>query len=352
MEYLDLITDPLEKINEKNILYLNLFNHPSMVFGTNSDDVVDFSKYPESIQGEISQQYPEIKEILQENNTSTSGCRIRFKTNLKRIVFKVKLRKAVANENMVMANSSGFAVYLVDKYGNYKFNRMIIPPYGVKCFAEQIMVPMNSSLCIFLPNFDTVEEMYIGFLRKAKVSSFNYPRNNRLPIIFYGSGIAQGASAAKSANSYPNIVSRRLNHDIINLSVDACSKATPKTAEMIGNIDCDAVVIDYSSDATNKKEFEENYSKFYRKIREYHPDKKIILLTSAIFNDSRKYDGFDEIIQKTYEHALSNGEKTYLINQKELFDQEDYDLISFNINHLTDYAMFNIAEKICELLHS
>ena len=53
MEYLKSINDKLKKINDTNIQYLNLFNHPSLVFGNVDKSKVDFHKYSKSIEEDI-----------------------------------------------------------------------------------------------------------------------------------------------------------------------------------------------------------------------------------------------------------------------------------------------------------
>lgn len=352
MEYLKSVEDPLKKINDKNFKYIDLFKYPPLVFGTNNHNKVDFCKYPQEIQDEITQLHPKTKYLVNYHKTSTCGCRIRFKTTSKRLIFKIKLRRGYNYKNMVMWNSSTITIFTVDKKGKYNYKTIIVPTAGKNCFADSIIIPSNSSVCIFLPSYDSIEAMRIGFEKDARVFKFNYPKEKRQPILFYGGSAAQGASATKSSNSYPNIVSQKLNQDIINYSITRCCKATPKMAQLIGKTECDSIVIDYSRDATNKQEFEKRHEKFYKKIRQYHPDKKIILLTTGSFNECKKYEGFDEIIQKTYMNARSRGENTYLINQQDLFEKEDYDIISFNNGYYTDYAMFKLADKICEILNS
>ncbi|WP_323735650.1 SGNH/GDSL hydrolase family protein [Methanosphaera sp. ISO3-F5] len=352
MEYLKSVKDPLKKINDKNFKYLNLFKYPPLVFGTNRSDKVDFCKYPKEVRTEIMKLHPKTKYLMEYHKASTCGCRIRFKTTSRKLIFRIKLRRGYNYKNMVMWNSSALSIYTVDKKGKYHYKTLLTPSAGKNCFAEAIRLPADSSVCIFLPSYDTIEEMYIGFEEKARIFRFNYPKDNRLPVIFYGGSAAQGASATKSSNSYPNIVSRKLNRDIINYSITRCCKATPSMAKIIGQTDCDSIVIDYSRDAKDKKELMERHEKFYKQIRQAHPDRKIILLTTASFNGSKKYEGYDEIIQKTYENALSRGEKTHLINQRELFKKEDYDIISFNNGYYTDYAMFKLADKICEIINS
>jgi len=73
-------------------------------------------------------------------------------------------------------------------------------------------------------------------------------------------------------------------------------------------------------------------------------------LTTPSFNRIKEYRAYDDIILETYNNALSRGENTFLINQKVLFDKEEYDYIAIENNHYTDYAMNKVAEKICDLL--
>lgn len=353
MEFLKSVNDPLKKINDKNFKYLDIIKHPELVYGTtNKSSKVNFNKFPQNVRNESKKLHPKTAYLMDYHINSTSGCRIRFKTTSRKLIFKIKLKRGYNYDNMIMWNSSALTMYIVDDEENYDYHTVLAPMAGKNCFAEVINIPENSSVCIFLPTYDTIEEMYIGFQKDSRVFKYNYPKNKRLPIVFYGGSVAQGASATKSGNSYPNIVSKKLNQDIINLSIARCCNATPSVPEYIGNINSDSIVIDYSRDATNMKELENRHETFYKKIREKNPDKKIILMTAASFNQNKKYEGYDEVIIKTYENAVSRGEKTYLLNQKELFDEDDYELISFNNAYYTDYAMLKVAEKICELLNS
>lgn len=352
MEYLESINDKLKKINDTNIQYLNLFNHPSLVFGNVDKSKVDFHKYSKSIEEDIRRFGGKAQFFLQYHNTSSCGNRIRFKTTSRKIVLKVQLKRGYAYKNMNLWNSSGFDIYIVDNKGNYESRQLIAPSNKNRIFAEEIWLPPNSSVCIFLPNYDTIEKMYIGIQLGSRIANFPYKKNHRKPILFYGNGITQGASASKSGNSFPNIVSRKLDHDIINMSVDNACKATYLAAQNIGKIDCDSIVLDYSRDANVLSKFASQYKAFYKFLRDFHPEKKIILMTTVNLNDEKKYHGFDEVIIKTYEDALKRGENTLLLNQSKLFDENERDLVTVDDCHYNDFGMYKVAEKICELLNS
>jgi hypothetical protein len=251
---------------------------------------------------------------------------------------------------MVTWNSSGLDIHIVDEEGTYNHHKLMAPKEGNRFYADHTTLPANSSVCIFLPSYDTIEQMFIGIETGSKISYLPYPKDKSTPIIFYGNDITQGASATKSGNAFPNIVSRKLNHDIINFSTTMCCRGTPKMAEMIGNLDCHSIVIDYSRNASDLEYFEKTYEKFYNKIREKHPDIKIILMTTALYNKCKRYELFDDVIIQTYKKAVKRGENTVLLNQRDLFDEKNYDLISIDGACYNDMGMYRVAEKLCELL--
>ena len=72
----------------------------------------------------------------------------------------------------------------------------------------------------------------------------------------------------------------------------------------------------------------------------------------VLYNNWKEYKEFDDIIRQTYENAVKRGENTLLLNQRELFSEEEYDYVAIENNHYTDYGMFKVADKICELLDS
>lgn len=351
MEYLNSIHDKLKTINEDNIYYLDMLNNPDYFYGNLnfSPTRVDFCKIPQNMQKEM-KQFGE-GAVREMNNLKSASCgvRLRFHTSSKRLIFKVKLKRKWGYVKMVNWNSFGFDVYELNN-GEYIHRIVFAPSDGHDLFAESISVPSNGDLCIFLPNYNTVEEFHLGIDKGSDIHPINYPEGKRLPIVFYGNSVTQGAAASHSGNSFPNIVSKKLNQDILNLSCSSCCRGTESAAEMIGRVNCSSIVIDYTRNAYSTEIFRKTYDKFYRKVREFHPDKKIILLTSANFNHWHDYYDFDKIVEQTYADAIERGENTYLINQTGLFEDDEYSYIAIDTSHYTDYGMFKVADEICKIL--
>ena len=351
MEYITNIEEPLKSIDESNIKYLNMMDYPEFFFGNINfvNKKVDFCKYSKLIQDEMTNFGNVPKKEMENLNAASCGNRIRFHTTSSRVILKVKLRKKWDYQKLILWNSSGFDIY--DIIGDEYVPRTIIAPMeGENFFAEMIYVPINGQICIFLPNYNTIEDIYIGIEENSTICPLYYSDEKQIPILFYGNSITQGAAASKSGNSFPNLVSKFLNQDIINLSCSSCCRGTDNIADQIGRINCDSIIIDYTRNAESVIEFKNTYEKFYKKIRLYHPNKKIILMTSASFNHLEKYDEYDEIINKTFLDAKSRNENTFFINQKLLFNKDEWDYVVIDSAHYTDYGMYKIANEICKIL--
>ena len=128
-------------------------------------------------------------------NRSACGVRLRFRTNSERIIFKVKFNRKWSYLKMVNWGSMGFDVYKIinDEY----FHRTVFgPTNGKDTFAEIIYENPNSELCIFLPNYNKIEEFYMGIEKGSTIEKVDSPENKKLPIVFYGNSVTQGAAAS------------------------------------------------------------------------------------------------------------------------------------------------------------
>lgn len=352
MEYLKSINDKLKRISEENIEYIDLFDRPDLVFGTTnySNDTVDFCKVPYESQQEIFTKWSSNTRSMQIFKDATCGNVIRFHTNSKKVIFKIKLRRKWSFEKLLNWNSLGFDVYNIGEDNKtYTHNNIFGPMDGHDIFANTIYVPKSGNICVYLPSYTKIEELYLGINKGCVIKRLDYP-NNQLPVIFYGNSVTQGAAASRSANAFPNIVSRKLNREIINLSISSCCKGMLGMAEMIGKINCHSIVIDYTRNANSKKMLMDTHEKFYKTIRKYHPNIKIILLTSENFNNWAMCDEFDQVVERTFMNARLNGDNTDLIYQNKLFDPREFSYVAVDSAHYTDYGMFKIADEICKLL--
>lgn len=338
-----------EQISTDGLDFYDLFDYPEFVYGNIniSGKKVDFCKYPKTFQEEMDNfNHAAINEMIRYNSASC-GNRIRFSTNSSKLVFKIQITRPYSPQKILNYNSRGFDVYGV-KNGKYVPIEVFAPMSGNIVFVKSVDITGFNDICIFLPSYTSIDSMHMGIDEGSYLKRFDY--SSKLPILFYGNSITQGAAASKSGNAFPNIISRKMDCDIINLSCSSCCKATENIADFIGKINCQSIVIDYTNNASSLEYFEDTYEAFYKKIREYHPNIKVILMTHA---ETKKYNiikGFDEIIKSTLSNAQKNNENTYLFDQIKCFDTEDYDLRSVDTGHYTDWGMYEVAKGLMEIL--
>lgn len=348
MEYLKAITDKLATISEKNISYVNIFDTENIVYGCPFWSISrNFKKFTLDVDKENSSFDDSARHDYSGLSRSSTGCFLRLKTNSKRIVLKAELRREWDFSKVTLYCSAGFDVYGV-KGGEYYHRTIFGPKTGMRIFAEQFSNDPDSEICIYLPLYNEIINLYIGAEAPIEESS----DINRLPILFFGNSITQGASASRSGNCFPNIVSRMLNNEIYNLSVSSNCKGQFSVADQIGRMNLRAIVIDYSRNAYDLNELRKSYMPFYQRLRMWHKNTPIILMTTAEFKKQIGFSGFDSVIEDTFERAKQLKHNTYLLNQKALFDESEYDLISLDGSHYTDIGMFRIAEVLTEMISS
>ena len=73
-------------------------------------------------------------------------------------------------------------------------------------------------------------------------------------------------------------------------------------------------------------------------------------MTASYYNGWVEYENFDKIVIDTYNNALKRGENTFLLKQRDLFDENDYDCVTIDSSHYIDYSMFKIANAISDFL--
>ncbi|MDE7131284.1 MAG: SGNH/GDSL hydrolase family protein [Lachnospiraceae bacterium] len=350
MEYLNNIMDALQNIQEENIRWINILDRPDLVKGTLriASDKVDFTKFPYEARFEVLK-YEELAKAEMDNlYQNTSGCRVVFNTDSPRLIIKAHLKRKWGYRKMNLWNSSGFDVYEI---ANKKYlHKTIVAPYeGRNIFAEQIACKAGN-ICIYLPTYNCVENLFLGVEDGASFE--NVSDNEGLPIVFYGHSVTEGAAASRSGNAFPNIVHRLTNHEVINLSCSSCCRGLDSMSDLIGKLNCAAIVIDYTRNAASITALQNTHEKFYRQIRSKHPNKLIIFITSSNFNNWREYFEFDKIVKQTYMAALERNENVKLLDLMGLFRKEEYSLVAVDGSHINDIGMHRIARALAEMLQS
>ncbi len=281
-------------------------------------------------------------------HANTSGGRVRFKTDSSYIAISTKMCNIGKMDHFAITGSGGFDMY-VRVNGQDKFNSTFRPPFDFTNGYESIFEFGTSEMreiTINFPLYSDVCSLYIGLEEKAKIEAPT-PYRNEKPIVYYGHSITQGGCASRPGNSYPSIISRKLNMDFVNLGFSGSARGEREMAEYIASLDMELFVYDYDHNAPTWEHLQNTHEAMFKIIREAHPTLPIIMMSStsmARFHDDQPKR--HQIIYQTYKNALDNGDKNVYFwdASKEFAPYSEYGTVEGC--HPNDYGFVGIATSL------
>jgi lysophospholipase L1-like esterase len=308
-------------------------------FGKEND--YELTRFPRS-------SFPKLRFDIQNLSMNPSGGRICFKAITKGI--------GIEAEFLPTAQFVGFSrsgQYGIDLYVDNRFFQTFTPNrdgYFINLIKTDGSKEHDYTL--YLPIYTTVKIKSLVIESEdgedGKITG-KHEFAVKKPIVFYGSSITQGAFASRSALTFPAIIGRRLNADIINLGFSGNGKGEPEVADLISEIDASVFVMDWGVNLGSPQEeglIEQRYRSFLRTIKNKHP-KTPILIVSPLYIQSPPWDEItprlmEKIqveIKAAYDEEVKNGNKLiqfidgYIVASKDM-EYNDYTVDGTHVNDL------------------
>ncbi len=283
-------------------------------------------------------------------NYHTSGGRLRFKTDSRRIILSVDLGELCHMSHMPLSGSSSF-----DLYANGDYVSVFRAP-GTEDYHKPWASAMNlpegeNEILISFPLYNKVKSVYV-YLEKGAAVSAPKPYEDKLPIVFYGSSITHGGCASHPGNAYPNMISRALNRDFINLGFSGSCIAEYEMCEYISTLPMSLFVYDYDYNAPTPEFLEGTHERFFRQFRKANPTVPVLMLSAAdnLFGKeimTRRR----EIIKKTYNNALAAGDKNvYFIDGREFYKEFGLGFCTVDSVHPNDLGFYGFHKVISQFI--
>lgn len=332
-------------INEPDIVWLDVKKAPFALSGVFYDEGRGFLRMPQETAALVSDGVAAL-------NADTAGGRVRFKTNSSFIAIEAKMDVQDLMPHFTRLGQSGFDLYR--KAGEQsRYFASFMPPTLMK-YGYSASAATDGGMAEYTINFplyDRVSELYIALKRDAVLEA-PAPYCNEKPVVFYGSSITQGGCASRPGNSYPAILSRRLNMDYINLGFSGSGKAEPAMRQYLASLPMSVFVCDYDHNAPDADYLEKTHLPLYRTVREAQPLLPIIFMTATdVLLRKGVYMKRREIIRRTYETALAEGDrKVYFIDGGTLFARKEWDGCTVDGCHPNDFGFYRMAMGLEETL--
>jgi lysophospholipase L1-like esterase len=219
----------------------------------------------------------------------TSGGQIRFRSNTTQLAIRVKLGGLADLNHMPATSQCGFDCY-IEIAGAHQFHSTTRydhtqTEYEIVFFKQ--MDRQWRSVTLYFPLYQRVDEVLIGLDPEAEIGrSAEYRTNQR--VLVYGTSITQGASASRPGMSYPNILSRRIPLEFINLGFSASGRGEPEVAEIISHIPNPAcLILDYEANCPTPEHMARTLPEFISIFRKAHPNVPILVLSKIRYARER-----------------------------------------------------------------
>lgn len=286
---------------------------------------------------------------------TTAGGRLRFRTNTKTVAVSVLWSELTRMNHMPLSGSSGFDLFEENANGIYHLRSFIPTQESDKGFTAQVDLGSSQArdLLIHFPLYQRVSSLRIGLDKNSFVTTSSTEYLAGAPIVFYGSSITQGGCASIPGNAYPAIVSRMLQCDHINLGFSGGCRGEVELARYIAAMPMRAFVMDYDHNAPDIAHLRATHEKFYRIVRNSHPEIPVLFLSKPDFHtgDILENAARREIIQATYLSARKNGDSAVaFLDGEKLLDRNGMTSCTVDGTHPNDYGFACMAEKVSRVL--
>jgi len=283
---------------------------------------------------------------------SSAGLSIRFLSNSTTISVKWKILNDFTMNHMAETGIKGVDLYYKNDNGWQYINTG--RPQGID--NDYLLVDnMTENLRefkIFLPLYDGVKNIEVGInstslIRKVK-------ENTKKPIIFYGTSITQGGCASRPGMAHTNIISRKLDIDVVNFGFSGNGRMEQPIAELISETEPLFYVIECMPNMISAENISKTTIPLVNTIKKKNPDTPILFVDhfdfsfSVLDNQVKKYtDSMNTALKTEFKKMVDNGyENIFHLESKNALGS-DYEGTVDGV-HFTDLGFIRYADFLIE----
>ena len=291
----------------------------------------------------------------------SAGLEIRFQTNAPEIRVRYTLNSdRLQMPHMPATGVSGLDLYTRDHGGDWFWVR------GSYVFSDTVSYHFRvypqphqkQEYKLYLPLYNEVSHLELGFEEGFSLEVI--PVGSELPILVYGTSIAQGACASRPGMAWPAILGRQLNSPVINLGFSGNGRLEPEVLEYVAANRVRAFLLDclpnlVPSAQHTEQEIKSRLAYAVHFLRQKHPDTPIVLVEHAGYADAfadREREQAVSLVnawsREVYSELQQQGiEKIYLLTREEIGLSMD---ATVDGTHPTDMGMQQYANAYARLL--
>ncbi len=296
----------------------------------------------------------------------TAGAQIRFRSNSTRVVVQAASRFAELMDHMPQTGICGCDLYVANPgeplrffgVSRYGMNEL---EYQCELFKYQSGNRVMRDFVLNFPLYNGVTSFKVGVDDDAEVlppAAWSYPGC----IVWYGTSIQQGGCANRPGMGMTNIISRKLNCEIVNLAFSGSGKGEAAMADLMNQVPNPGMfILDYEANAQTVENLTATLPVLIDRLRAKHPNLPIVVISRIKFS----HDAWPDFPDNTSAEArlegrkiqadevarrVENGDKNLFFFDGANLLGEDYYECTVDGIHPTDLGFYRIAEALTPAL--
>lgn len=214
------------------------------------------------------------------------------------------------------------------------------------------MDPDMREYLLYLPLYDGIDSIYIGTATDALLTppATTLPDTSR-PIVMYGTSILQGGCANRPGMAHTNILTRRLNREVINLGFSGNGQLDLEIADIIAAVPDPGLIVMDCVPNVNVEQIDTLLVPFYNIIRAKHPDVPILFVEDPLFphirfdKEARKQvTTLNALWKKRYEQLAAKDPNLHYLPADHIIGT-DYEATVDGL-HFTDLGFLRYADLL------
>lgn len=284
---------------------------------------------------------------------NTSGLAIRFRSNSSSVSAKWEVLANVNLNHMTQTGVKGLDLYAW-KDNSWQFVNSARPTGKInEVVIISNMDAVEREYILYLPLYDGVINLQIGvdstaFIEMPKLA---FPDTDN-PIVFYGTSITQGGCATRPGMSYPNILNRFLNQEIINLGFSGNGQLDYEIADLMRTkTNASLFVLDFIPNVS-LEQIKEKTIPFVNKLRDKDGKIPILFVESVLFTHLSFDNVANRIVADKNKELKNQFQKLKSLGYENIHFLSAENLIGIDGEatvdgvHLTDLGFLRMAEVL------
>jgi len=315
---------------------------------------IGYNRFPADAEGKI-------RDAVWNLSRHSAGLEIQFMTDASEIQARlIPTSSRLEMPHMSATGVSGLDLYVLAEDGDWQWVRGSYSFKDTVSYTFRINPGPSAArkYRLYLPLYNGVDQLQVGVGSSSKLDLL--PRREAsLPIVVYGTSIAQGACASRPGMAWPAIMGRLLGREVINLGFSGNGRLETEVLDYIQQIPAAVYILDCLPNLVPTNWTEEDVKSRLKtavlNLKEAHPDAPVVLVEHAGYSDSFT-DRERELAvkqvnrwsQDIYTQLLGEGvEEIYYLSKEDIGLSMD---ATVDGTHPTDWGMQQYADAYAQLL--